>query len=196
MTPNELSEYVKKHGAKMIDAKFVDFLGQWKHLTYPIERLSEGLEEGFGFDGSSIAGWRAINSSDMLMKPDPTTAVIDPFLKTPTLSILCDVIDPITHESYSRDPRSLAKRAVAYLKSTGVADTAYFGPEAEFFIFDSIQYSEEPNHSFFKIDSDEAGWNNKRERGRRQQGLQAADQGRLLRRSARSTSSPICAPRW
>ena len=86
MTPNELSDYVKKHGAKMIDAKFVDFLGQWKHLTYPIERLSEGIEEGFGFDGSSVAGWRAINSSDMLMKPDPTTAVIDPFLKTPTLS--------------------------------------------------------------------------------------------------------------
>ena len=88
--------------------------------------------------------------------------LIDPFLKTPTLSILCDVIDPITHESYSRDPRSLAKRAVGYLKSTGIADTAYFGPEAEFFIFDSIQYSEEPNHSFFQIDSDEAGWNNKR----------------------------------
>ena len=148
MTPNELNDYVKKHGAKMIDAKFVDFLGQWKHLTYPIERLSEGIEEGFGFDGSSVAGWRAINSSDMLMKPDPTTAVIDPFLKTPTLSILCDVIDPITHESYSRDPRSLAKRAVAYLKSTGTADTAYFGPEAEFFVFDSIEYSQDPNHSF------------------------------------------------
>jgi glutamine synthetase len=162
MTPSELTEYAKKHGAKMIDAKFVDFLGQWKHLTYPIERLQEGVEEGFGFDGSSIGGWRAINSSDMLMKPDPATGVMDPFLKTPTLSILCDVIDPITHESYSRDPRSLAKRAVAYLKSTGIADTAYFGPEAEFFIFDSIQYSEEAHHSFFQIDSDEAGWNNKR----------------------------------
>src|SRR5678815_4198190 len=123
MTPSELNEYAKKHGAKMIDAKFVDFLGQWKHLTYPIERLQEGLEEGFGFDGSSVAGWRAINSSD--------------------------VIDPITHEAYSRDPRNLAKRAVAYLKSTGIADTAYFGPEAEFFIFDSIQYSEDPNHSFY-----------------------------------------------
>jgi glutamine synthetase len=98
----------------------------------------------------------------MLMKPDPDTAVMDPFLKTPTLSILCDVIDPITHESYSRDPRSLAKRAIAYLKSTGIADTAYFGPEAEFFIFDSIQYSEDPQHAFFQIDSDEAGWNNKR----------------------------------
>src|SRR6478752_3530684 len=162
MTPTELKDYVKKHDIKMIDAKFVDFLGQWKHLTYPIERLEEGIEEGFGFDGSSIAGWRAINSSDMLMKPDPSTAILDPFLKTPTLSILCDVIDPITHEPYSRDPRTLAKRAVSYLKSTGIADTAYFGPEAEFFIFDSIQYSEEPNNAFFNIDSDEAGWNNKR----------------------------------
>src|SRR5258706_12667659 len=162
MTPTELKEYVKKHNIKMIDAKFVDFLGQWKHLTYPIERLEEGVEEGFGFDGSSIAGWKAINSSDMLMNPDPGTAVLDPFLKTPTLSILCDVIDPITHESYQRCPRSLAKRAISYLKSTGLADTAYFGPEAEFFIFDSIQYSEEPNNAFFNIDSDEAGWNNRR----------------------------------
>src|SRR5215475_1623541 len=161
----------------MIDAKFVDFLGQWKHLIYPIERLNEGLEEGFGFDGSSIAGWKAINSSDMLMKPDPTTAVIDPFLKTPTLSILCDVIDPITHESYSRDPRSLAKRAVAYLKSTGIADTAYFGPEAEFFVFDSIQYSEDPNHSFFRVDSDEGGWNNKREEGGGNKGSKPATKG-------------------
>ena len=177
MTPSELNEYVKKHGAKMIDAKFVDFLGQWKHLTYPIERLNEGIEEGFGFDGSSIAGWRAINSSDMLMKPDPTTAVMDPFLKTPTLSILCDVIDPITHEAYSRDPRSLAKRAVAYLKSTGIADTAYFGPEAEFFIFDSIQYSEDPNNAFFNIDSDEAGWNNKRSEASGNKGFKPPTKG-------------------
>src|SRR4051794_8726420 len=157
MTPTELKEYVKKNNIKMIDAKFVDFLGQWKHLTYPIERLEEGIEEGFGFDGSSVAGWRAINSSDMLMKPDPSSAVLDPFLKTPTLSILCDVIDPITHEAYARCPRSLAKRAIQYLKSTGLADTAYFGPEAEFFIFASTQSSEDANNSFFNIDSDEAG---------------------------------------
>src|SRR6476661_10218116 len=128
MSAQNLNEYVKKHGAKMIDAKFVDFLGQWKHLTYPIQRLQEGIEEGFGFDGSSIAGWKAIKSSDMLMKPDPTTAVLDPFLKTPTLSILCDVIDPITHEPYARDPRSLAKRALAHPKPAGVADNADFGP--------------------------------------------------------------------
>ncbi|MBA3462987.1 MAG: glutamine synthetase beta-grasp domain-containing protein, partial [Deltaproteobacteria bacterium] len=177
MDPSDLNDYVKKHGAKMIDAKFVDFLGQWKHLTYPIERLQEGIEEGFGFDGSSVAGWRAINSSDMLMKPDPTTAIMDPFLKVPTLSILCDVIDPITHEAYGRCPRSLAKRAVSYLKSTGIADTAYFGPEAEFFIFDSIQYSEEPNHSFFNIDSDEAGWNNKRSEASGNKGFKPPTKG-------------------
>src|SRR6478736_5260408 len=163
MTPSDLKELVKKHNIKMIDAKFVDFLGQWKHLTYPIERLEEGIEEGFGFDGSSVAGWRAINSSDMLMKPDPSTAILDPFLKTPTLSILCDVIDPITHESYSRDPRSLAKRAVAYLKSTGIADTAYFGPEAEFFIFDDVRYEYSANSSFHSLDSGEAIWNTGRE---------------------------------
>ena len=177
MTPSELKDYVKKHDIKMIDAKFVDFLGQWKHLTYPIERLEEGIEEGFGFDGSSIAGWRAINSSDMLMKPDPSTAILDPFLKTPTLSILCDVIDPITHEAYSRCPRSLAKRAIQYLKSTGIADTAYFGPEAEFFIFDSIEYSEDPNHSFYNIDSDEAGWNNKRREAAGNKGFKPPTKG-------------------
>ncbi len=99
----------------------------------------------------------------MLMKPDPTTAVIDPFLKTPTLSILCDVIDPITHESYSRDPRSLAKRAVAYLKSTGIADTAYFGPEAEFFVFDSIRYESKQNSAMYEIDSGEGAWNTSRQ---------------------------------
>ncbi|HEY6038843.1 MAG TPA: type I glutamate--ammonia ligase, partial [Kofleriaceae bacterium] len=177
MTPSELKDYIAKHDIKMIDAKFVDFLGQWKHLTYPIERLEEGIEEGFGFDGSSVAGWRAINSSDMLMRPDPSTAVLDPFLKTPTLSILCDVVDPITHESYARCPRSLAKRAVSYLKSTGIADTAYFGPEAEFFIFDSIQYSEDPNHAFFQIDSDEAGWNNKRNEAAGNKGFKPATKG-------------------
>src|SRR6187549_694647 len=165
MKPEELKEYAAKHGAKMIDAKFVDFLGSWKHLTYPIDRLQEGLEDGFGFDGSSVAGWRAINSSDMLMLPDAGTAVIDPFLATPTLSIICDVVDPITREPYSRCPRSLAKRAVSHLRSTGLADTAYFGPEAEFFVFDGVTYDNDPRNSFFTIDSDEGGWNTGRAEG-------------------------------
>ena len=163
MTPSEVIKYAEKHGAQMIDCKFSDFPGVWQHITYPIWRLNEeAFEDGFGFDGSSIRGWKAIDASDMLMLPDPSTAMMDPFLQIPTLSLICDVVDPTTREPYGRDPRYIAKKAENYLKSTGIADTAYFGPEAEFFIFDSIQYSEEPNHSFFNIDSDEAGWNNRR----------------------------------
>jgi glutamine synthetase len=177
MNFKEIAALAEKHGAKMIDAKFVDFLGSWKHLTYPIERLQEGLEDGFGFDGSSVAGWRAINSSDMLMLPDASTAVMDPFLATPTLSLLCDVVDPITREPYSRDPRSLAKRALNHLRSTGVADTAYFGPEAEFFVFDSVTYDEDPRHSFFAVDSDEGGWNSNRAEGGRNLGSKTPTKG-------------------
>jgi glutamine synthetase len=163
MSPADLKKYAESKGAKMIDCKFVDFLGTWQHITYPIERLEDGLENGFGFDGSSIRGWRAINNSDMLMMPDATTGVIDPFLQTPSLSLICDIVDPITREPYGRDPRTLAKRAVAYLKSTGVADTAYFGPEAEFFIFDGVRYEENQHSSFYKIDSSEGAWNTGRE---------------------------------
>ncbi|MCE9572311.1 MAG: type I glutamate--ammonia ligase [Deltaproteobacteria bacterium] len=163
MNAKELREYADKHGAKMIDCKFVDFLGTWQHITYPIERLEEGLEAGFGFDGSSIRGWKAINSSDMIMLPDPASGVIDPFLKVPTLSLICDAADPITREPYSRCPRSLAKRAVAYLKSTGVADKAYFGPEAEFFVFDGVRYEEKQHTAFFEVDSVEGAWNTGRQ---------------------------------
>jgi glutamine synthetase len=158
MNAADLKKYAESQGAKMIDCKFVDFLGTWQHITYPIERLEDGLENGFGFDGSSIRGWRAINNSDMLMIPDPTTGVIDPFLQTPSLSLICDVVDPITREAYGRCPRSLARRAVAYLKSTGVADTAYFGPEAEFFVFDGIRYEENQHSAFYTIDSKEGQW--------------------------------------
>ncbi len=159
MKPADVLKYAQKHNAKMIDCKFVDLLGAWQHITYPIERLEDGIEEGFGFDGSSIRGWKAINNSDMLMMPNPDTAVMDPFLRTPTLSITCNVVDPITHEPYSRCPRSLAQRAVAYLKSTGIADTAYFGPEAEFFIFDNVRYDNRNNESFYQVDSVEGRWN-------------------------------------
>jgi len=162
MTPSELKDYAEKHGAKMIDCKFVDFLGSWQHITYPIERLEDGLENGFGFDGSSIRGWKAINASDMLMIPDPRSGIIDPFLQTPSLSLICDAVDPITREPYSRCPRSLAERAVRYLASTGVADTAYFGPEAEFFVFDEVRYEEKTNTSFYAVDSVEGTWNSGR----------------------------------
>ncbi|MCA9675358.1 MAG: type I glutamate--ammonia ligase [Kofleriaceae bacterium] len=163
MTPAELKKYADKHGIKMIDCKFVDFLGAWQHITYPIERLEDGLEEGFGFDGSSIRGWKAINASDMVMVPDPTTGILDPFLQTPTLSLICDVVDPITREPYGRCPRSLARRAAAYLQSTGIADTAFFGPEAEFFVFDSVRYEEKSQTAMYLVDSAEGTWNTGRD---------------------------------
>lgn len=159
MKPGDVLKLAKENGARMIDCKFIDFPGSWQHITYPVERLEEGLEEGFGFDGSSIRGWKAINNSDMLMLPDPSTAMIDPFLRIPTLSLICDVVDPITRETYDRCPRGLAARGEAYLRSTGIADTAYFGPEAEFFIFDSIRYDSGYNHSFYEVDSSEGRWN-------------------------------------
>jgi glutamine synthetase len=162
MDAKALKDYAAKHGAKMIDCKFVDFLGTWQHITYPIERLEDGLENGFGFDGSSIRGWKVINASDMLMLPEAATGVIDPFLQTPTLSLICDVADPITREPYARCPRSLARRAVSYLKSTGVADTAYFGPEAEFFVFDSVRYEERQHTASYMVDSVEGAWNTNR----------------------------------
>ena len=163
MKPADVAKYASEHGAKMIDCKFVDTPGSWQHITYPIERLEDGIEEGFGFDGSSIRGWKAINNSDMLMLPEPATAQMDPFMRVPTLSMTCNVVDPITREPYNRCPRGLAARAESYLKSTGIADTAYFGPEAEFFIFDSIRYDESPNHSMHHIDSSEGRWNSGKE---------------------------------
>jgi len=141
MTPKEVLEFAKKNGAKMLDLKFMDFPGMWQHFTVPIVQLTEDtFEEGFGFDGSSIRGWQAIHTSDMLVIPDPDTAVMDPITEAPTLSLICNIVDPITKERYTRDPRNIAHKAEAYLKSTGIADTAFFGPEAEFFIFDDIRY--------------------------------------------------------
>ncbi len=159
MKINDVIKYANENGAKMVDFKFIDSPGQWQHITYPIGRLEEGLEDGFGFDGSSIRGWQAIHNSDLLMMPDPKTAMMDPFLSTPTLSLTCNIVDPITKQPYGRCPRGLAMRAEAYLRSTGIADTAYFGPEAEFFVFDSIQFGEGPNEAFFHVDSSEGRWN-------------------------------------
>ncbi len=163
MTPNDVAKYAEKHGAKMIDCKFVDLFGTWQHITYPIARLEEGFEAGYGFDGSSIRGFQAINASDMLMIPDPTTAVMDPFLEVPTLSLICNVRDPLTGSPYSRDPRHIAAKAEAYLKSTGLADTIYFGPEAEFFVFDSVRFDSTTNEAYYKVDSVEGRWNSGRD---------------------------------
>ncbi|HTQ30841.1 MAG TPA: glutamine synthetase beta-grasp domain-containing protein, partial [Opitutaceae bacterium] len=134
MTPKEVIKLAKEKDVRIVDLKLCDILGTWQHFAIPTSELTEDVfVDGLGFDGSSVRGWRAINSSDMLVVPDAATAFIDPFAANTTLSISCDVIDPITREPYDRDPRGIAKKAEAYLKSTGLADTAYFGPEAEFF---------------------------------------------------------------
>jgi glutamine synthetase len=166
MTPKEVIEFAKNKGAKILDLRFMDFPGLWQHLSVPISELTEGLfADGHGFDGSSIRGWQAINASDMLIIPDPNTAQIDPFLKSPTLVMVCDVVDPITRENYSRDPRNVAKKAEAYLKASGVADVAYFGPEAEFFIFDDIRFDSTENSCYYFVDSVEGQWNTGRVEG-------------------------------
>src|SRR6267154_3546711 len=145
--------------AVMVDLKFMDFIGLWQHFTIPIAELTEAVfDEGLGFDGSSIRGWAPIQASDMLVVPDPDTAVMDPFMKDPTLSVICNITDPITKEPYSRDPRFIAQKAERYLKQSGVGDTAFYGPEAEFFIFDGVSYDTGPNHGHYKIESREGQW--------------------------------------
>jgi glutamine synthetase len=159
-TPSEVLEFARDHKAVVLDVKFLDFPGTWQHFSVPIERLTEDcFQEGFGFDGSSIRGWRNINESDMLVIPDPATAFMDPFTKEPTISLIGDVFDPITRERYERDPRALGIRAENYLKSTGVADKSCYGPEAEFFIFDDVRFDQKENMGYYYIDSDEGSWN-------------------------------------
>ncbi len=164
MTPQEVVKFAQDNNCKMVDYKFLDFVGIWQHFSTPLGEFSEDtFEEGLGFDGSSIRGWQPIHNSDMLLMPDPSTAKIDPFVKVATLSLICNIIDPITKEGYTRDPRFIAQKAEAYLKSTGLADTAYFGPEPEFFIFDDVRYSSTANESFYSVDSIEGTWNTGRE---------------------------------
>ncbi len=161
-TPKDVMKLVKENDLKIVDVKFTDLFGQWHHFSMPIEAFSSELafEEGMGFDGSSIRGFQSIENSDMILLADPDTAIVDPIAEIPTLSLTCDVHDPITREPYSRDPRYVAKKAVAYMRSSGVADTAFFGPEAEFFIFDQIMYSAGEYSSAYQIDSVEGPWNN------------------------------------
>jgi len=164
MNAKEVLEYAKKNNVKIVDLRFTDWPGQWQHCSYPISELDEGVfENGLGFDGSSIRGWQAINESDMLMIPDPETAFIDPFFEHPTLVLICNIEDPITRKPYSRDPRWIARKAETYLKSTGFGDIAYFGPEAEFFIFNEARFSSGPDHGFYSIDSNEGAWNTGRD---------------------------------
>jgi glutamine synthetase len=159
-TAKEVLEYAKKNGAVVVDLRFIDLPGVWQHTSVPTHRLTEeSFEEGFGFDGSSIRGYQPINASDMLIVPDATTARMDPFTKDPTLVLICDIVDPITKETYPRDPRFIARKAEVYVKQTGLADTIYMGPEAEFFVFDDVRYHSSPEGSFYAIDSVEGAWN-------------------------------------
>src|ERR1700733_12616323 len=164
MSPKEVLDYAKKHDAKQLDLRFTDLPGVQQHVTYPITELEESsFEDGFGFDGSSIRGWAAINESDMLLIPDPATAILDPFFETRTLVMICNVIDPITRQHYDRDPRWIARKAEMYLKNSGLADTAFFGAEAEFFIFDNIRFDQTANSGYYFIDAEEGRWNTGRD---------------------------------
>ena len=164
MKPEEVISYAREKGARMLDLKFLDFPGMWQHFGFPIRHLDEALfEDGVGFDGSSIRGWQPINASDMLVVPDPNTACMDPFTREPTLSLICDIADPITREPYTRDPRNVARKAERYLQGLGLADTAYFGPEPEFFVFDDVRYDQQPNTGFYQVDSVEGQWNTGRD---------------------------------
>lgn len=151
---------IKDRDVKVVDLKFTDLLGQWQHFSVTVNEFDEGIfEDGIGFDGSSIRGFQKIHESDMLLFPDPDTVFLDPFTAVPTLSMICDIVDPITRENYGRDPRNIAKKAEMYLRNTGLADMAYFGPEPEFFILDNIRYDQSHHFGYYYIDSDEGFWN-------------------------------------
>jgi glutamine synthetase len=160
MNAREVLEFAKKNKVQVVDMKFVDLIGTWQHFTIPINELTEDLfKDGSGLDGSSIRGWKAINNSDMLLVPDASTACLDPFTAVPTLSLIGNVVDPISRETYDRDPRYIAQKAEKYLQSTKVGDISYWGPEAEFFIFDHARYDQTSHSGYYFIDSEEGVWN-------------------------------------
>ena len=157
-------EFAKKHDARILDLRFTDIPGLWHHVSYPIAQLTETFfEDGFGIDGSSIRGWAGIHESDMLLKPDGNFHLLDPFTKVPTLVLVCDVVDPVTKQRYDRDPRYIARKAEIHLTASGIADTAYFGAEAEFFIFDNVRFDQREQYGFYYIDAEEGRWNSGRE---------------------------------
>ena len=160
MTPKEILAFVRHEAIRAVDFRFMDFPGQWKHFTIPSERLCEAtFEEGLGFDASSVRGWQTINESDMLVVPVPETAFIDPFCAEKTLTLICNIQDPLTREDYTRDPRNVARKAINHMKATGMADTAYFGPEIEFFVFDDARFDQTTQAGFYFLDSVEGNWN-------------------------------------
>jgi len=156
----DVIEFARQSGLKIVDFKFVDLPGTWQHFSATVEELTEEVfAEGIGFDGSSIRGFQAIHESDMLLMPDPTSAIVDPVCAVPTLSLVCNIADPLTKAPYSRDARYIAQKAEAHLKATGIADTSYWGPEAEFFVFDSVRFEQNNYSAFYAVDSEEGIWN-------------------------------------
>jgi len=164
MTAKDVLKLAKEKGAKIVDLRFIDLPGLWQHFSIPVSELSEEIfEDGLGFDGSSIRGFQSIDESDMLLIPDPNTAVMDPFTAVPTLVVICNIKDPVTGKAYTRDPRYIAQKAEAYLKKTGLADTVFIGPELEFFFFDSIRFDQNYNSGYYFIDSEAGAWNTGKE---------------------------------
>lgn len=164
MTPREVLAYLREHDVKAVDLRFMDFPGLWKHFTIPADQLDEhAFEDGLGFDASSLRGWMAINESDMLVVPQPDTLFIDPFRRDTTLVMIGNIQDPLTKEDYPRDPRNVARKAVNYMKQTGIADTAHFGPSIDFFIFDDVKFDQTTNSAFYYLDSSEGAWNTGRD---------------------------------
>ena len=166
MTPEEIKAFSEQNGVRFVDVKFVDLFGLWQHLTRPIHQLNDWTDyarspwtQGYGFDGSSIRGFQKIEESDMLLVPDPDTVILDPAIETPTISVICDVEDPVTRQRYSRDPRYVATKAEQYVKDSGVGDTVYIGPELEFFVFDEVRFGSDQHSAFYSVDSDEGIWN-------------------------------------
>ena len=163
-SPKDVLDLIEREKVEVVDLRFMDFPGLWQHFSIPVGEIEEStFDEGLGFDGSSIRGWRAINESDMLVRPVAETSFIDPFLQHKTLVMICDICDPITGENYTKDPRNISKKALSYLQSSGVADEAFFGPEAEFFIFDDVRFDQNEHSGYYFLDSIEGRWNSGRE---------------------------------
>ncbi|MDE3001022.1 MAG: type I glutamate--ammonia ligase [Gemmatimonadota bacterium] len=163
-TPQDVLDMVKENNVKIVDFRFTDYPGLWQHFSVPAEEVDEDtFEDGLGFDGSSMRGWQSIHESDLLVMPEPDTAFVDPFLEIPTLAMFCEIQDPITRGQYTRDPRTVARRAEIYLRETGIADEATFGPEAEFFVFDDIRFDQTNNTGYYYVDSIEGRWNTGRD---------------------------------
>ena len=200
-TAKDVLKMIKDNDVKYVDFRFTDPRGKWQHVTFDITMIEEDtFAEGIMFDGSSIAGWKAINESDMNLMPDPATACIDPFFAETTLVLVCDVLEPTTGEPYNRDPRGIAKKAEAMVKSMGVGDTIYFGPEAEFFVFDDVKYRADPYNTGFKLDSHRiAEQFRHRLRGRQSRPSHRHQEGLFPGAAAwipRRTCAAKCSPPW